>query len=64
MEIRTDRLILRLPADERDSVLALLNEFLPFRGLWQRSFGRLTRPRLPVDAMSSSPPVQSPSEEA
>lgn len=42
------RLVLRLPAAERDNVLALLNEFLPFRGLWQRSFGRLTRPRRPA----------------
>ena len=37
------RLVLRLPTEERRSVLALLNEFLPFRGLWQRSFGRWVR---------------------
>lgn len=59
---RVYRLILRLPADERDSVLALLNEFLPFRGLWQRSFGRFARRRSPVPAPAAS--VQSLSEEA
>ena len=39
------RLLLRLPVEERNSVLQLLNEILPFRGLWQRSFGRWLRPR-------------------
>lgn len=39
------RVIRRLPAAERDNVLMLLNEVLPFRGLWQRSFGRFARRR-------------------
>ena len=55
------RLILRLPQAERDNVLALLNEFLPFRGLWQRSFGRLTRLR---QVASVTAPLSPPLSEA
>lgn len=50
------RLILRLPPEERDNVLALLNEVLPFRGLWQRSFGRLTRRRAPASVAATTTP--------
>lgn len=45
------RLVIRLPEDERGSVLALLNEILPFRGLWQRSLGRWLRPRQAVPGL-------------
>jgi hypothetical protein len=56
------RLILRLPAAERDNVLALLNELLPFRGLWQRSFGWLTRRRRPDSVAPIAPkPIEEPS---
>mgnify|MGYP001170043355 CR=1 FL=1 len=42
------RLIRQLPAEERASVIGLLNEVLPFRRLWQLSFGRLL-PRHPAN---------------
>lgn len=50
------RLILRLPPEERENVLALLNEFLPFRGLWQRSFGRLRRRQAPAGVAANTMP--------
>lgn len=55
------RLILRLPREERDNVLALLNEVLPFRGLWQRSFGRLTRQQAPASVAATDTTTTAPS---
>ncbi len=45
---RLYRLIRQLPTEERVSVVGLLNEVLPFRRLWQLSFGRLL-PRHPAN---------------